>query len=156
MQEAAAARHVLIICGSMEIDGYAFCLGLKSLDMTLQSAIYPVISLVQGAIFRPRCMLGSLGGPLPAKCSLGELVDRYHEYEATDRHDKVYALLGMSSDDLSTAGLEPNYKTPWGMLMERLVKHSLGNRVFVKTWDERNGSSQGQRLCPRTGVLNHN
>jgi hypothetical protein len=32
LQEVAAARHVVIMCGSTEIDGYAFCLGLKSLQ----------------------------------------------------------------------------------------------------------------------------
>ncbi|OCK97465.1 HET-domain-containing protein, partial [Cenococcum geophilum 1.58] len=31
-QEIAAARYVLIMCGSTTIDGYAFCLGLKSLN----------------------------------------------------------------------------------------------------------------------------
>jgi hypothetical protein len=36
----------------------------------------------------------------------------YHTHEASKRHDKVYALLGMSSDDLSRADLLPNYQAP--------------------------------------------
>lgn len=31
----------------------------------------------------------------------------------TERLDKVYALLSMSSDDPSAAGLSANYKTSW-------------------------------------------
>jgi hypothetical protein len=55
-------------------------------------------------------------------CSLSELVDKYHTYKATERHDKIYALLGMSSDDLSVAGLQLKYNTPWKKLMLNLVK----------------------------------
>ncbi|KAF2193318.1 HET-domain-containing protein [Zopfia rhizophila CBS 207.26] len=32
LQEVAAARRILIMCGPAEIDGYAFCLGLQSLQ----------------------------------------------------------------------------------------------------------------------------
>jgi hypothetical protein len=70
-------------------------------------------------------------------CSLGELVDMYHTHEATKRHDKVYALLGMSSDDLSVAGLEPNYSIRWSILMRNLVKFLLNNQASVDTWDDR-------------------
>lgn len=45
-------------------------------------------------------------------CSLGQLVDMYYAHKATKRHDKIYALRGMCSDDLSTARLEPNYDLP--------------------------------------------
>lgn len=34
LQEVAAARHVVMMCGPIEIDGYAFCLGLKSLELS--------------------------------------------------------------------------------------------------------------------------
>src|SRR5438874_1311044 len=58
LQEVAAARHVLIMCGSTEIDGYAFCLGIKSLEESkelsyksypdLQSLIHSVTYLIRG------------------------------------------------------------------------------------------------------------
>jgi hypothetical protein len=44
---------------------------------------------------------------------LGELLDMFYTYEATERHDKVYALLGMSSDTLNAADLLPDYKVLW-------------------------------------------
>jgi hypothetical protein len=37
-------------------------------------------------------------------------MDMYHTHEPTKRHNKVYALLGMSSDDFSKANLLPDYR----------------------------------------------
>jgi hypothetical protein len=62
------------------------------------------------------------------------MVDMYHTHEAPKRHDKIYALLGMSSDNLSKAGLSPNYQLPWAELLERLVTFLLGDKISVKTW----------------------
>lgn len=119
LQEVAAARHVLIICGSTVIDGYAFCLGLNRLDhsyktpLDLQSLVRSVTYLIRGAIFRPK-YASSWSGKVSLEIRpLGELIDMYHTRKATLRHDKVYALLGMCSDDLSAAGLSPDYTVSW-------------------------------------------
>ncbi|WAO92355.1 HET domain-containing protein [Fusarium falciforme] len=61
----------------------------------------------------------------------------YHNRKATDRRDKVYALLGMSSDDYIPADLSPNYGTPWKHLLHRLVKFLLGEQASVETWEEK-------------------
>ncbi|KAF2177501.1 HET-domain-containing protein [Zopfia rhizophila CBS 207.26] len=138
LQEIASARRVLIMCGPAEINGYAFCSGLNRLKLSyraypgLQGLIRSVTYLIRGAIFRPKYGVSSAGG-----VSLGELIDMYHTREATIRHDKVYALLGMSSDDPSTAGLAPNYNVPWRKLLQQLVEFLLCKQVFVETWDER-------------------
>src|SRR5262249_42378702 len=68
---------------------------------------------------------------------LGELIDMYHTHKATERHDKIYALLGMSSDGPTSAGIKPKYDTPWRELMHSLVRFVLGGHVFVDTWDEK-------------------
>jgi hypothetical protein len=65
--------------------------------------------LIRGAIFRPRQISKKREKDI---YSLGQLVDMYHAHEATRRHDKVYTLLGMSSDDLNAASLNPDYKVP--------------------------------------------
>jgi ankyrin repeat protein len=56
----------------------------------------------------------------------------YHTHKATKCHDKVYALLGMSSDDLSNAGLSPNYMIIWEELMQRLLKHIISDMIAVE------------------------
>jgi ankyrin repeat protein len=120
----------LITCGPDEIDGYAFSLGVESwrvfpsIRRVLQDFIFPVTYLIREAIFRPRNSLGT--------CSLGGLLDMYHTDKATKCHDKVYALLGMSSDDLSNAGLSPNYMIIWEELMQRLLKHIISDMIAVE------------------------
>jgi hypothetical protein len=143
IQEVAAARHVIIMCGSTEIDGYAFCLGLELFKgffkdyPGLQGPIDSVTYLIRGAIFRPKYATSTLGRVSLDICLLGELMDMYHTHKATIRHDKVYALLGMSSDNLSKANLSPNYGVPWKELLQRLVKFLLCEQISVETWDNR-------------------
>ena len=103
------------MCGYAEVNGYTFCSGFNKLELSykdhpdpdLQSRIRSVIYLIRGAIFRPKYATSPLGG-----LSLGELIDMYHTREATVPNDKVYALLGMSSDDPGAAGLSPDYTVP--------------------------------------------
>jgi hypothetical protein len=126
------------MCGSAKINGYTFCSGISRLQLSykdhsaLQSLVRPLIYLIRGAIFRPKYATGSSGA-----LSLGELVDMYHTRKATERHDKVYALLSMSSDDLSLAGLSPDYKVPWKTLLQRVIKFILSEEVSVETWDNK-------------------
>jgi hypothetical protein len=124
------------MCGPAEIDGYAFCLGVDSLkfykaDPDLQSLIYSITYLIKGAIFRPGYIM-SLGRSSLGICPLGELIDMYHTHEATQRYDKVYALLGMSSDDLSKACLSPSYTVSWEELFQNLIKFLLYPEISVE------------------------
>ncbi|KAK3343936.1 heterokaryon incompatibility protein-domain-containing protein, partial [Lasiosphaeria hispida] len=146
LQEVAAARHVLIMCRSTEIEGYAFwegldALGLTATDPDTQSRICSAGYLIKGAILRPKYATGRSGrsgrsdrfslGIRP----LGELIDMYHNREATDRRDKVYALLGMGSN--IPANLSPNYDTPWRDLFHQLIESFVGEQAIVETWDNK-------------------
>lgn len=137
LQEVAAARHIRFACGSFEIDGYAFCLGVDSLHslydscIGLQSLIRSVTYLVRGAIFR---LSHSSSGSVPEGiCSLGELLDMYHTHEATKRHDKIYALLGMSSSNPASVSLVPNYRKPWENVMQNMGRFVVSKEMRVKT-----------------------
>src|SRR5579871_2278330 len=124
----------------MEIDGHAFCLGIDSMKeifedhVGLESMIRSVTYLIKGAIFRSDYVLSNKSGRVSLEiCSLGELIDMYHTHCATKRHDKVYALLGMSSDDLSKVDLSPKYEVAWEELMQRLVRFLLSEDISVGT-----------------------
>ncbi|KAK3946783.1 hypothetical protein QBC32DRAFT_387947 [Pseudoneurospora amorphoporcata] len=101
LQEVAAARYILIKCGSAEVDGFLFCLGLKALNLSnelpadLRARILSVTYLIRSAIFRPKYA-----------------TKMYRTREATDRRDKVYTLLGMCSDNPTAVGLFADYKIP--------------------------------------------
>lgn len=131
------------MCGPTVIDGYAFCLGVDSLKkfhdtrVDLQSLIPSVTFLIRGAIFRPSYTLSGRGKVSQDICSLGELIDMYHTHKATLRHDKVYALLGMSSDDASKANLLLNYSVPWEELFQRLIKFLVCEKISVETWADK-------------------
>jgi hypothetical protein len=127
----AAARHVLIMCGLIEIDGHAFCLGLEHLGTALEDSVNQVAFLIQGAISRSRLISSKQGRFSLDICPLEELVDMYHAHEAKMSHDRVYALLGMCSDNLSGAGLEPNYSIGWNVLMRNLVKFILHDQASI-------------------------
>jgi hypothetical protein len=145
------------MCGSTEIDGYAFCLGLKSLKLShtdppeLQT-VPPVTYLIEQAGLRPKYITN-----LPERFSLNirclaELIDMFHTHKASDVRDKVYALLGMSSDDPEEAGLRPDYKVSWKELFQQLAKFVLGKDVSVETSEETSDHSQ-RAVIKSTGCV---
>ncbi|KAE8155332.1 heterokaryon incompatibility protein-domain-containing protein [Aspergillus avenaceus] len=137
LQEVGLARAILIMCGSSRIDGYAFGSGVRHLssvyplDSTLQGLVLPVCFLIRGAIFRREYQSQSRGVN-----SLGELIDMYQAHEATRSHDKIYALMGLSSEDSSSPALRPNYRLPWNEVFQRAVEHILPDHTSVHCWPE--------------------
>ncbi|KNG90091.1 hypothetical protein ANOM_002111 [Aspergillus nomiae NRRL 13137] len=124
VQEVGLAGNIRILCGSAEINGHAFAMALRR---DRNPAVRAMADNIGQAIFRPQ------NGISPLKqLSLGELIDGYHTHDATLRHDKIYALLGMSSDGLSVKGLLPNYELQWEELFERLMKYVLSAKVTVR------------------------
>lgn len=131
----------------MEIDGYAFCSGVDSLNVSykaradLRSLIRSVTYLIKGAIFRPHYRVSQ------DMCPLGELIDMYHTHNATKRHDKVYALLGMSSDGLNSANLLPDYRVSWEELLQRLVKFLFHENISVETCEDEEAAVIRSKGC---------
>ncbi|KAH0431144.1 hypothetical protein CcaCcLH18_07322 [Colletotrichum camelliae] len=140
LQEVAAARHILIMCKFAEIDGQVFCSGLEKMSKNLlltdedaRSRIRSTVSLMKGATLRPK---GVVNAPeqLSLQISpLGYLIEMHHIRDATDRRDKIYALLGMSTN--KPTGLVPNYQMSWKDLFPHLVKSILPEYSSVATID---------------------
>ncbi|KAF5519364.1 Heterokaryon incompatibility protein 6, OR allele [Colletotrichum aenigma] len=65
--------------------------------------------------------------------ALGELIDLYHTRNATDRRDKIYALLGTSTD--AYPELKPDYRISWKDLFCRLVRTFVPEAASVSTWN---------------------
>ncbi|KAF5530822.1 het-domain-containing protein [Fusarium phyllophilum] len=135
LQEVAAAQHVLLVCGAFQIDGYAFCLGLAPYMDACEGfeSVSSVEYLIRGSIFRPKYTKTDSGLITLGIRSLGELMDMYHAHEATEPLDKVFALLGMSTDGSSASELRPNYSISWGVLFCQLITFLLGPKVSVNT-----------------------
>ncbi|KAF4878484.1 Heterokaryon incompatibility protein 6, OR allele [Colletotrichum siamense] len=138
LQEVAASRNVLIMCHATEIDGYAFCQGLSVLDLSAldditQTRVRSAAYLIKSAVLRPKRALHTNGGFSLRIRTLGELTDLYHTQNATDRRDKIYALLGMSTD--APSELVPDYRISWQSLFSRLLRSFLSEDASISTWD---------------------
>lgn len=125
------------------MEGYVFCSGIESLNISyrtrqdLQRLIRSVTYLIREAPYRPDYSMDNPGGSNLDICPLGGLLDMYQAQKATKRHDKVYALLSMSSDDLRNAGLSPNYTISWEELFQRLLRHLVPNIISIQTCTNR-------------------
>ncbi|KAK4203557.1 ankyrin repeat-containing domain protein [Triangularia verruculosa] len=136
LQEVAAARHVVIKCGSDEVTGQAFCSGIEVLvrrwkaeqdgEMQFLDALFnSVTRLMRTADRRPRHEQDASPRFYLNISPVGDLIEMYGHREATDCRDKVYALLGMCSDDPGAAGLMPNYSISWESLIQQLMSFIL-------------------------------
>lgn len=101
----------------------------------LESMIGPAIYLIRHTIFHPEKATNESGIFSLNIRPLGELIDMYHTREAFDPRDKVYALLGIGSDNTSSDRLSPNYEILWKDLFQQLVKSLLSEQTSVVTWD---------------------
>ncbi|KAE8371728.1 hypothetical protein BDV26DRAFT_120640 [Aspergillus bertholletiae] len=126
------------MCGPVEMNGYAFISGLQNLEVLrtarpeLQGLVQSAYHLIKDAVFRPSYQFATRG-----TLSIGELIDMYHTRHASCLHDKVYALLGMCSDDPDTEPLRPAYHLPWNTVFERVIKHIISPDISVNTWPGR-------------------
>jgi hypothetical protein len=64
---------------------------------------------------------------------LGDLLRLFQGHEATDKRDKIYALLGLSSDNDVSPQLRPDYTKSWSNLFRQVITHVLGSSPLVKT-----------------------
>jgi len=130
----ATARHIRILCGEKELDGYALYKGLHELSQHT-GVEHPSAHLLSQATFRSASSLAYNSWPRVSvgSYSLGELLDLYHEYGATKRHDKIYALLGMSND-VTEVGLKPDYSVPWAEILRHVIQYLLSKSIHIKVW----------------------
>lgn len=127
----AAARDVLIKCRPEEINGFIFCVGLQSLDMNcddlpkFQIGVRSIVSFMRKA-----ALSNESKGELCLRLDpLERLVNMFHTHGATDPRDRVFALLGMSTDLPPTCGLQADYRIDWTTLFLNLVKFMFGKDV---------------------------
>ncbi|KAK0617728.1 heterokaryon incompatibility protein-domain-containing protein [Immersiella caudata] len=148
LQEVAVARQVLIKCGPDELDGLVFCSGLDVLKLPhdtypdLRSLTPPITYLIRHTTFWPQSRSAANNPNVPRSFfirPLGQLADMYHNREATNPLDKVYALLGIGSP--GPVEILPDYEAPWEMVFEKLIKLCLPNQISVRvravSWESR-------------------
>lgn len=129
------------MCGKHRIDGHAFSTGFERLVRRIPWAVgeiadgqhRPVLSLIQGAIYRQHKFSTRSGITRLQIGSLAELVNMFRSSEASDPRDKIFALLGMQNDGPEYEQLHPDYTIPWTQLFERLTRVFLGKEIDFVT-----------------------
>jgi hypothetical protein len=116
--------------GTHEIAGGIFCRGLQALkpfyehDPALQGLVGSIIRLADWHPVHDLKKSTRLN-ILP----LHELINMFQSRRATDPRDKLYALLGMSSDDSDSKTLDANYNKSWSEVFQDLVRMTFGSNV---------------------------
>jgi hypothetical protein len=87
--------------------------------------------------------------------ALAELLDTFHNRAATDPRDKIYALLGLSSDTESPLTIRADYTKSWATLFREVITQILGVDVFVCTKGEKEQAIISGPGCP-LGVITRN
>ncbi|RHZ45340.1 HET domain-containing protein [Aspergillus thermomutatus] len=130
LQEVGVAQSIYIMCGYVQLSGHIFCEGLNKLELPLNllKKVGPVICLIKDAPFRPKFETNSRGA-----FSLGRLIGMYRDYRASQPHDKIYALLGLSAD-VDSADLQPNYGIAWHQLLKVATSH-IFPKSSIQTWE---------------------
>jgi hypothetical protein len=101
LQEVANARSAKIMCGEKSVSARIFTVAPTILGITPDSHCQAVLDIMPGASRRYSWWSGDR--------HLRTLLSKFKECKATDPRDRIYALLGMSSDGCRTALLTPDY-----------------------------------------------
>lgn len=102
-------------------------------SQNMQSVARFIPYLIQGSPFR--LPYQGRNGPPDGVYSFTELVDMFHKGEASKMHDKVYALLAMSTENMGESGLSPDYTIPFGKLFEKVVSTVISDKMSVNCQD---------------------
>ncbi|KAI8943339.1 hypothetical protein NX059_001356 [Plenodomus lindquistii] len=157
LQEVSAARKVCILVGRAMLDGHLFCQAVQALKLEsdyskdvydhdndsfdadaialrqpLQS-VKSVVHLMKQGTFRSADLRGSTSDHLRIR-PISALIDMFYQHEASKKHDKIYALLGMAFEDHAATGISPNYSLPRDAVLLSLMRLLLGNIAIIHTW----------------------
>jgi hypothetical protein len=80
---------------------------------------------------------------------LAELIEMFHSRDATNPRDKIYALLGLSTDP---SLLAVDYKIRWCDLLQNLIYKIFGPLVTVATWPKTEGKPEVEHQAAVIGA----
>lgn len=146
LQEIAAARFLVLHCGNVELTGATLVTGLNipelralwADDSYLQNTIDAVTKLMGWTVLRRLSspLSGSTSVPSLGIAPLTELLETFHTWKSSDQRDKIYALLGLSSDN-AVSNLRPDYTKSWKVVFQEVISWILVSPSFIDTWEER-------------------
>lgn len=118
VQEVASARTAVVLCGAKYVPARTFAqmpalIGLDKVDTNAQA----VLDIMPGPL-RQRSWWTS-------NRDLGTLLRKFRCSQAGDSRDRIYALLGISSDAYSESVIPPDYGADIYTVVQRTISHLL-------------------------------
>ncbi|KAI3392080.1 hypothetical protein diail_6186 [Diaporthe ilicicola] len=118
LQEVASARTAVVLCGAKYVPSRTFAqmpalMGLRNVDSHTQA------------------VLDTMPGPLRQRSwwnsnrDLETLLLKFRSSQAGDPRDRIYALIGISSDAHSKTGIPPDYGADIYTVVQRTITHLL-------------------------------
>ncbi|KAK4161406.1 heterokaryon incompatibility protein-domain-containing protein [Cladorrhinum sp. PSN259] len=118
IQEVFNAKRAVIRCGRNTISTRTFVLIPWLMQVEIDSHIQAVLDIMPGYLRTTSWWRD--------KPSLRTLLVKFHESKATDRRDKIYALVGISSDTASRSILKQDaYRLTWGEVVQGTLQYLL-------------------------------
>jgi hypothetical protein len=117
LQEVAKARRADVCCGRRSIPAEIFVLAPSLIKQEPPRHCKPVLDIM--------AELSRSNSWWAQTRNLRTLVQKFQSSKATDERDKIYALLGMSSDPLDTKNLPIDYRRPTSQVVHEAMTYFL-------------------------------
>jgi hypothetical protein len=153
LQEAAAARSILVKCGVFELPGSMFTNGVQFLQTDSiyrkkgtrspsASALETMIRYTSGVDrpFSPHLSDGFREVHARRMPSLGDLIESFYLHGVSDRRDTIFAILNLCSP-ASRSSIKPDYTKPWSDVWADAIRQILGPGTIVTT------PARGEQAC---------
>jgi len=114
IQEAANARTATIVCGRRSVSTKTFVRVTSMLKITPRKSVQAVLDVLPGYLRKVSWWSGDR--------DLYTLIVKFAGSEATDPRDKIYALLGISSDACDKQTFPPNYEKPFSDVLRDMAR----------------------------------
>ncbi|KAK4204757.1 heterokaryon incompatibility protein-domain-containing protein [Triangularia verruculosa] len=119
IQEIACSKKASILCGRQSVPSRTFAIAPEFLDLAVDGHVQAVLDVMPG--FRRSESWWS------HTRTLGTLLQKFRDSEATDVRDKVFALLGMAPD--AEAEITPDYEADTRHIVQQTASFLVFGRV---------------------------
>ncbi|KAF2852051.1 HET-domain-containing protein, partial [Plenodomus tracheiphilus IPT5] len=113
IQEVAHARTATIICGHLKVSSRIFVMMPLVLNIELVPLCQAILDVMPGPFRRYSWWSKTR--------NLRTLLSKFSHSQASDERDKIFALLGLSSDANNSVVLYANYSIPTVMVLHNLI-----------------------------------
>ncbi|OGM44113.1 hypothetical protein ABOM_007286 [Aspergillus bombycis] len=135
VQEIVLARDIIVMCGNQRVPWGRFCDTLSRLFYHAEQSSSGLFlsrgstagSVLRLAAFRKACWEG---GDFEAKYQLLSLFEHFQWTEATQRRDKLFALLNLARDNCQE--LRPDYEAPLKDIIWRYARTFVNNGYVME------------------------